>query len=294
MNVGRKSASEIRGTARELLAGPPPELRFRRRLSLVGAIRELWKGRELVRTLTEREFRVRYKQAYLGFAWAIITPVAMMLVFSLIFGRVARVDTGGVPYPLFSYLGLLPWTLFSNSISNGGLSLFSNSTLLNKVYCPREVFPIASVLVACGDALIATSVLVVLFAVYGFVPTATVAWAPLLLPIQLAYTVGVTLIVSVIVVYLRDMRHALPIILQLGLLATPVAYGMDVYPERLQPWIAVINPLAPVIDSYRRTILYAQPPDWSLVVPGAISAFTVLAVGYVIFKRLETGIADVA
>jgi len=276
------------------VAGPPPDIRFRRRLSLIGSVRELWRARELIRTLTEREFRVRYKQAYLGFAWAIITPVAMMLVFSVIFGRVAKVDTGGVPYPLFSYLGLLPWTLFSNSISNGGLSLYTNNSLLNKVYCPREVFPIASVLVACGDALIATTVLVVLFAVYTFAPAATTLWAPLLLPIPLAYTVGVTLIVSVIVVYLRDMRHALPIFLQLGLLATPVAYGMDVYPKALQPWIAVLNPLAPVIDSYRRTILYGLPPDWSLVVPGAISAFTILIVGYVFFKRLETGIADVA
>jgi ABC-2 type transport system permease protein/lipopolysaccharide transport system permease protein len=294
MKTRPRSAALIRGTSGDLVAGPSPEIRFRRRLSLFGAIRELWRGRELVRTLTEREFRVRYKQAYLGFAWAIITPVVMMLVFSLIFGRIARVDTGGVPYPLFSYLGLLPWTLFSNSISNGGLSLFNNNSLLNKVYCPREVFPIASVLVSCGDALIATSVLVIIFAVYAFAPTATAVWAPLLLPIQLAYTVGVTLIVSVIVVYLRDMRHALPIILQLGLLATPVAYGMDVYPERLQPLVAVINPLAPVIDGYRRTILYGQQPDWSIVVPGAISAFAFLVVGYVFFKRLETGIADVA
>jgi ABC-2 type transport system permease protein/lipopolysaccharide transport system permease protein len=276
------------------MAGPPPGLRFKRRLSLFGSISELWGAKELVRTLTEREFRVRYKQAYLGFAWAIITPVVMMIVFSLIFGRVARVDTGGVPYPLFSYLGLLPWTLFSNSISNGGLSLFNNNILLNKVYCPREVFPIASVLVACGDTLIATTVLVVMFAFYRFVPTATVAWAPLLLPIQLAFTIGITLVLSAIVVYLRDMRHALPIILQLGLLATPVAYGMDIYPKALQPWISVINPLAPVIDGYRRTILYGQPPDWSLVLPGAISAFLILGVGYVIFKRLETGIADVA
>lgn len=278
----------------EEVAGPPSNLRFRRQVRFLPAIGEVWRARELVRTLAEREFRVRYKQAYLGFAWAIITPVALMVVFTAIFDRIARVDTGGVPYPLFSYLGLLPWTVFSNSLSTGGLSLYVNSSLLNKVYCPREVFPLASVVVACGDGLIAFTVLVVLFIFYTFPPQATALWAPLLLPIQLAFTVGITLLASVIVVYLRDVRHALPILLQLGLLATPVAYGMDAYPERLQPWIAVLNPLAPVIDGYRRTILYGLPPDWSLVLLGAISAFAFLIVGYTLFKRMETGIADVA
>src|SRR5262249_53982659 len=128
MKLRRRKAALVPVGAGDLVAGPPPDIRFRRRLSLLGSVRELWRARELIRTLTEREFRVRYKQAYLGFAWAIITPVVMMLVFSLIFGRVAKVDTGGVPYPLFSYLGLLPWTLFSNSISNGGLSLYTNNS----------------------------------------------------------------------------------------------------------------------------------------------------------------------
>jgi ABC-2 type transport system permease protein/lipopolysaccharide transport system permease protein len=278
----------------EALAGPPPELRFRRHVSLVGAVREIWHARELVFTLTEREFRVRYKQAYLGAAWAIITPVALMLVFTVIFHRVAKIDTLGVPYPLFSYLGLLPWTWFSNSVSNGGTSLWSNNTLLNKVYCPREVFPLSSVLVAAGDTAIAFSVLLVLFAVNGFMPKATMYWAPLLLVIQVAFTVGVTLILAITVVYLRDVRHALPIILQLGILATPVAYGVQQIPPALLPWFAWINPLTGVIDGYRRSVLYGQAPDWGLVIPGAITATLLLVLGYLFFKRLEAGIADVA
>ena len=123
---------------------PPSELLFRPKLRVLAAVREVWRGRELVRTLAERDFRVRYKQAVLGVAWAVLTPLALMVVFTVFFQRVAKVDTGGAPYALFAYLGLLPWTFFSTSVAQGGQSLVLNNQLLNKVYCPREVFPMAS------------------------------------------------------------------------------------------------------------------------------------------------------
>jgi ABC-type polysaccharide/polyol phosphate export permease len=275
-------------------SGPPSELRFRRRLTPSSVIRELWRSRELVRTLAERELRVRYKQTSLGLAWAVVTPLALMVVFSLFFNRVAKVDTGGVPYPLFAYLGLIPWTFFSTSVSQGGQSLVQNVSLLNKVYCPREVFPLASVLVAALDAAIAVVVLGVLFVVSGFAPKGTSLFVPLLLCVQVMFTLGVTILISAVVVYFRDLRHALPIVLQLALFATPVAYGIDVVPESLRWLYALLNPLAPVIDGYRRSVLLGQAPVWDLLALGAATSFLALGLGYVLFKRMESGFADVA
>lgn len=276
------------------LEGPPRELRFRRPLRVGPAVREFWRARELVLALAERDLRVRYKQAVLGFAWAVVTPLALMVAFTLFFNRVAQVDTGGVPYPLFSYLGLIPWMFFSTSVSVGGQSLVTNMGLLNKVYCPREAFPAASVLVAGFDSAVSAGVLGILFAVTGYAPRLTSFWVPLLLAVQVAFTVGVTLLVSAVVVYLRDLRHALPIVLQLGLFATPVAYGTEVVPASVRAAYAAVNPLAPVIEGYRRAVLLGLSPDWGLLWPGALSAAAVLVVGYVLFKRLEVGLADVA
>jgi ABC-type polysaccharide/polyol phosphate export permease len=273
---------------------PPPELLFRLRVNLLAAVREVWRARGLVRTLAERDFRVRYKQAFLGLAWTVLTPFALMVVFTLFFQRLAKVDTGGAPYALFAYLGLLPWTFFSTSVSQGGQSLVANSQLVNKVYCPREVFPLASVVVAAVDTAIATVMLGLLFVVTGFMPKATTAWVPVLLAVQVAFTCGVTLITASAIVFLRDLRHVLPIALQLGLFATPVAYGMSVVDPSLRVLYSALNPLAPVIDGYRRTVLLGLPPDWHLLAPGAVTAVVVLALGYVMFKRLEPGFADYA
>jgi ABC-type polysaccharide/polyol phosphate export permease len=275
-------------------AAPPPEILFRLKLRVIPALQEVWGRRELVRTLAERDLRVRYKQAVLGFAWSILTPLALMIVFTVFFQRVAKVDTGGAPYPLFTYLGLLPWTFFSTSVSQGGQSLVANNQLVNKVYCPREVFPLASVMVAATDLGLATLVLGLLFVVTGFLPHGTSYWVPLLLLVQVAFTLGVTLIMSAVLVFLRDLRHLLPIILQLGLFATPVAYGMNVVTPSLQGLYSFVNPLAPVIDGYRRTILLGLAPDWHLLLPGAVAATLWLTVGYYVFKRLEPGFAEYA
>jgi ABC-type polysaccharide/polyol phosphate export permease len=273
---------------------PPPEILFRLKLNVFAAVREVWGARELVRTLAERDFRIRYKQAVLGFAWAVLTPVSLMVVFTLFFKRVANVDTGGAPYVLLAYLGLLPWTFFSTSVAQGGQTLVTNSALLQKVYCPREVFPLASCLVAAIDTAIATLVLAVLFVVTGYAPRLTTLWIPVLLAVQVAFTFGVALVTSGVLVFFRDLRHALPIILQLGLFATPVAYGMNVVPASLQVLYSAANPLAPVIDGYRRTVLLGQAPDFHLLVPGAITSTVLLVIGYIVFKRLEPGFADYA
>jgi ABC-type polysaccharide/polyol phosphate export permease len=273
---------------------PPSELRFRHDTRPMRSLSEIWRSRELIRALAERELRVRYKQALLGLSWAVMTPIALMIVFTLFFQRVARVNTGGAPYPLFAYLGLLPWTFFSTSVSQGGQSLVQNVALLNKVYCPREVFPIASVAVAGTDTALSLVALVGLFVVTGFGPRPEAAWVPVLLLVQVAFTLGVVMLISSVTVYLRDLRHALPILLQLGLFATPVAYGIDVIPTSLRPVYAALNPLAPVIDGYRRSVLLGRTPQLGLLGIGSITAAAALLVGYKVFKRLETGFADVA
>lgn len=274
--------------------GPPPELRFRRRVGVRAALRDLWRGRELVVSLTERQLRARYKQAVLGLAWAVITPLIYMVVFTMFFSRVADVDTGGAPYALFSYIALLPWTFFSSSVSQGGVSLVANMSLLNKVSCPREVFPLSSIAGAGIDTAVATGVLGVLFVITGYAPRAMSVWVPVLILVALVFTVAVTLLLSVLTVYLRDLRHVLPILLQVGLFATPVAYGIEVVPADLRWLYSALNPIGPVIDGLRRSVLEGVAPRLGLLGIGAASALVQLVVAYRLFKRLETGIADVA
>lgn len=273
---------------------PPPELRYRRRVGLVRAIRELWYSRELLRSVAERELRVRYKQAFLGFAWALATPLLLMVAFTVFFQRIADVDTGGAPYALFAYLGLLPWTFFSSSVSLGGMSLVNNVPLLNKVYCPREVFPMGSVGVAVIDLVASLPALVAVFLITGFTPRLAGLWFPVLLSIALVFTVAIAMLTAAVMVYLRDLRHALPVLLQLGLFATPVAFGLDAVPRSAQTAYVIVNPLAAVIDALRTTVLLGDAPDPARVGPAAVSALLYLATAYVVFKRLETGFADVA
>lgn len=281
-------------TKERLLDEPPAGLRFRRKVRVGDAVKELWRARELIRTLAEREIRVRYKQALLGCAWALLPPLGLLLVFSVFFQRVGRVSTEGAPYQLYVYLGLIPWTFFSSAVLAGGQSLLTNMALLNKVYCPREVFPLATVVVAAIDAAIASTVLLLLFPLNGQGPHLTSLWVPVLVAVQLAFTVGVVLAASAVIVYVRDVRHVLPLVVQFGLFATPVAYSVRAISKSLRPWYAAANPMAPVIDGYRRTVLLGQAPDWGLLLPGALSAAVFLIGGFLVFKRLETGIADVA
>lgn len=278
------------------LDGPPPEILFRRRHTLLGAIRELRSYDELMLSLAERDLRTRYKQAGFGVAWAVITPVLLMLAFTFVFTKFARVNTHGAPYPLFSYLGLLPWTFFASSLSLGSTALTNNVSLLNKVYCPREVFPLSQILISAFDAAIATLVLVVLFPVLGYAPRAESYYIPLLLLVLIAFVLGVTLIASITLIYMRDLRFAVPLILQFGIFVTPVAYNADIVartPARMIVY-SIVNPLAPIIDGLRRSCLYGLPPQWWPLLAGACTSVVLVIAGFTIFKRLEAGIADVA
>jgi ABC-2 type transport system permease protein/lipopolysaccharide transport system permease protein len=273
---------------------PPPELVRRRRPSLRRSVAEVVAARELLRALTEREFRARYKQTVLGMSWAVVTPVLLMIVFVVFVEGAVDVDTGGAPYALFAYLGLLPWSFFSTAVSRGGTILVLESSLLNKVRCPREVFPASTTAVALLDFAIGVGVLLVLFVVTGYAPRATSVWVPVILVVQVAATLGVVLVVSIVVVYVRDLGQALPLLLQLGLFATPVAYGIDAIPEGAQVPYAFVNPMVGVITAYRDTVLLGQGPDWPLFGASALGALTYLVGGFWLFKRLEGSIADVA
>lgn len=294
MTVTTATTAELDGPPPGPPAGPPPGARYRRHLTMRTALVELWRARGLIRTLVERDLRIRYKQTILGFAWAVITPVMLMLVFTIFVQRAAHFATGGVPYALFTYIGLVPWTFFASALSQGGVSLMSNLALLNKVYCPREVFPISSMITAGFDAAVSSLVLVVLFAVYRYPPALATLWLPVLLAIMVVFTLGVTLVCSSVLIYLRDMRYVLPMVVQVGLFATPVAYGITFIPAGLRPEYAFVDPIAPVLDSLRRTVLHGLQPEWNLLWIAAVASFLWLVVGYLVFKRLETGIADIA
>jgi ABC-2 type transport system permease protein/lipopolysaccharide transport system permease protein len=273
---------------------PPPEIRYRRRISIIESVRELWHARDFMWALFERSLRARYKQAFLGFAWAIIPPLIFMVVLTVLVQHAVKIPTGGVPYPLFSYVALVPWTFFSSAVSAGAVSILTSLDVLNKMYVPREAFPISTIMSNSVDALISLVGLAILFVIYEFAPKATSVWVPFLVAVQLAFTLGVVLILSSVVVYVRDLRYALPVIVQVGFFATPVLYGMDRIPESLQLAYSLINPLAPVIDGYRQAVVLGQQPNWALVVPAAAMSLIYLAGGFRLFKRLETGFSDIA
>ena len=272
----------------------PRDALFRRHLRPGQMIADLWASREAIRSLAERDWRARYKQAVLGLAWAVLTPVLLMLIFTLVFKHGAHVQTDGEPYPLFSYLGLLPWTLFSTSVAQGVSAIVGNNALLNKVYFPREVFAIAKVFVALLDMAIASVVLILLFGVNTFMPRPTSYWAIPMLLIMLAFALGVSVFLSGVSVYLRDIRQAIPIILQLGLFITPVAYDLTYIPASVRGLYVAINPLGAVIDGLRRSVLLGQTPHLGLSLIAAGSAAVYLFGGYAAFKRMEKGLADVA
>lgn len=272
---------------------PPPEIRFRRALKLGRALRSLWRSRHIVWSLAVREMRSQYNQEILGVAWALLAPLTLMVVFTVLFERVGKVNTHGVPYPLFSYVGLVVWTFFSNSVQGAGLSLV-NQPLLNKVYAPREVFPLAEVVVAGFSAVCATFALALLFVVEDHAPAANSYWVPVLVAILLAFTVAACLFVSSITVYLRDVRHALPLGLQLGLFVTPVVYSLSEIPSGWRAAYVAVNPLGAVVEGLRQSVLMGQAPDAVLTVVAAAAAAVYLLGGFALFKRLETGFADVS
>lgn len=241
-----------------------------------------------------RDLRARYRNAFLGIGWALITPLALTVTFTFVLAKVGRVPTDGVPYPLYAYIGLISWFFFTASVTGGSNSLLNNITILRRTYMPREVFPISVLLVSLTDYGLSALMLVLLFPILHFGPRLTLQWVPLYFAIQLLFTSGLAIVLSAAVVYVRDLRHLVAIALQVGLFATPVAYGLSAIPDRWRHLYVFFNPLGTVIDGYRRSLFLGEGPDWSLVIASGASALLVAVAGYWLFKAMEGGVADIS
>jgi len=257
----------------------------------MGHVARLYKYRDLLLLWIAREIRVRYKQSLLGVGWAILQPLALTIVFTFVFSHLVRIDTRGVPYPIFAYAALVPWTFFTTSLSFGIPSLVNNMNLVTKIYFPREVLPLASIGAAFLDFLIASLIFGGMLAFYRIWPGLRALWVIPLLAIQVTLTIAVTLIGSTVIVFFRDMRFVVPLLTQVWMYATPIVYPMDLVPERLQPYY-FLNPMAGIIDGYRRVLVIGQDPRLSALLPGAIVSLTLLLASYKGFKRAEPAFAD--
>jgi lipopolysaccharide transport system permease protein len=215
-----------------------------------------------------------------------------MVIFTVIFSLFVKVKTAGIPYPIFSYIALVPWTFFSNSLTFGVPSLVTNSSLVSKIYFPREIFPLASVLGSFVDFLIASTILAGMLLYYHISPTLHVLWLPLIVFLQILFTSGILLVLSAANVFYRDIRLLLPFLLQIWMYVTPIIYPLSSVPARFRLWF-LINPMTGLIDSYRRVVIEGKGPDFGLLGITAAVSIVVLVAGYAWFKRVEMDFADI-
>ena len=258
---------------------------------LINDLRMLRQQHELLLTWTLREVKVRYKQSLLGAAWALLQPLALMLVFSVVFSVLVRVPSDGVPYPIFSYTAVLAWTFLASSVSFAVPSLVSNFNLVTKIYFPREILPIASVGAALVDFLVASIILLPALVWFRIPLTPMLAWVPVLIVLQVVLTLGVVLPASAVNVFYRDVRFVVPLVTQVWLYATPVIYPTSLVPESLR-FLYMLNPMVGIIDSYRRVVLLGQAPDLAYLSTSATISFGLAIAGYRLFKRSESAFAD--
>jgi lipopolysaccharide transport system permease protein len=255
-------------------------------------LRELWEYRELLYFLIWRDVKVRYKQTVLGAAWAIIQPFFTMVVFSLFFGKLAKVPSDGIPYPIFSYAALVPWTFFANGLSQASTGMVSHANLIKKVYFPRLAIPIARVLAGTVDFVLAFVMLLGMMLAYGIVPTVNVLWLPLFLLLALITSLGTALWLTAMNVQFRDVGYTVPFITQFWMFATPIAYPSSLLPE---PWRTLygINPMAGVVEGFRWALLGTDTAPGPILVVSSLAALALLIGGAFYFRRMEKTFADV-
>jgi lipopolysaccharide transport system permease protein len=255
-------------------------------------LRELWQYRELLFFLIWRDIKVRYKQTALGATWAILQPVFSMVVFSLFFGRLAKVPSDGIPYPVFAYCALLPWQLFAYALAESSNSVVANERLITKVYFPRLVIPIAGVLAGLVDFAIAFSVLVVLMLHYGIAPTWTIATLPLFVLLAILTALAVGLWLSALNVQYRDVRYTVGFLTQIWLFLSPVAYPSSLVPARWRPLYG-LNPMAGVVEGFRWALLGKTPAPGAMLAVSVTVVVFLLIGGLFYFRRMESSFADV-
>jgi lipopolysaccharide transport system permease protein len=253
---------------------------------------ELWESRELLYFLTWRDIKVRYKQTALGAAWAILQPVMTMVVFSLFFGKLAKVPSDGVPYPIFSFAALVPWSFFVYALTQSSNSLVGSGNLLKKIYFPRLIIPLSAVLSGAVDFALAFAVLLVMMGYYGLVPTANTLWLPAFFLLSFVTALGVGLWLSAINVQFRDVRYAVPFLTQFWMFATPIAYPSSLLHE---PWRTVfaLNPMVGVVEGFRWALLGTDMTLGPMLIASSATALTLLVSGAFYFRRMERTFADV-
>jgi lipopolysaccharide transport system permease protein len=255
-------------------------------------LRDLWHYRELVFFLAWRDIQVRYKQTVLGVAWVVLQPLLTTFVFTVIFGNLARLPSDNLPYAVFAMAGLVPWNFFANAFSRGGTSLVGSANLISKVYFPRLVIPIASVVGGLVDLAIALCVLFALTLYYGIHMTGAIVTLPLFLVLALGAALGVGLWLSALNVQYRDVGYLIPFVAQLWFFATPVVYPLSLVPERWRVWTG-LNPMVSVTEGFRWAVLGKAPPSAGLLAVSVVVVAALLASGALVFRRMEKTFADV-
>jgi lipopolysaccharide transport system permease protein len=255
-------------------------------------LREVWEYRELLYFLIWRDIKVRYKQTVLGASWAIIQPLMTMVVLSVFLGGLAKIPSDGIPYPIFTFTALVPWTFFANGLNQSSNSLVGSAHLITKVYFPRLIMPLASVVSSIVDFLVAFVVLIGMMFFFGIVPTLNVLWLPLFLLLALVTALGVGLWLSALNVEYRDVRHLLGFVTQIWLFATPIAYPSSMLPE---PWRTVygLNPMAGVVEGFRWALLGTNSAPGPIIAVSASAAIVILVTGAFYFRRMERTFADI-
>ena len=271
---------------------------------VITAIRNIIDYRELIAVLVWKNIIVRYKQAYLGISWAILKPLTLMLVFSLVRSFVG-IPSGNVPYPILAFAALMPWIFFQESASEGVLSVVGNAALIRKIYFPREIFPITGIMTKLVELGINAIILAGLMVWFRVMPSAYILWAPLIILYTMLASLTIALAGAAVNVYYRDVGAALPLLLSLLMYASPVIYPLDLVKDKLLvhkaagDWsnvlytVYTLNPLAGIIDSFQNVVLRGTPPDFHAMLPGAILVAAALPISYLIFKRAESYFADV-
>lgn len=270
-----------------------PHLRIEPSRGLVSLkLGEIWSYRELLYFFVWRDIKVRYKQTALGVSWAIIQPLLTMVVFSIFFGKLGKMPSDGIPYPIFSFAALVPWTLFSNGLTQATASVVASSNLIKKVYFPRLIIPMATVLAGVVDFLIAFAVLLVMMAAYGIVPTINSIWLPFYLVLTVVSALAISVWLSALNVKYRDIKYVVPFLSQIWLFMTPIAYSASLLSE---PWRTIysLNPMVGVVEGFRWALLGAETPPGYSTIASALASVVILIAGAMYFRRVEKDFADV-
>lgn len=259
---------------------------------LLNDLSKLVQYRDLLYTLSVHRIKVRYKQSVLGIAWALLQPLSLMLIYTLVFSYIARMPSDGAPYAVFAYAAILPWTYFSTALANATNGLVSHSHLVTKVYFPREILPFTYIIAALFDLLIAATVFAGLLIYYHVPLTVNAIYCVPIILIITVFVTGMALFLSATQVRFRDIGVAMPLLLQLWMFATPVIYPLSAVPERLRS-IYLMNPMAVLIDNFRQVTLHGAAPDFEMLGTSLLISIALLCVSYIYFKRVEATVADV-